>query len=171
MGYFKRRISRSRCAERVDSAIARQAQAGLAAWTRAPDVPPANGRRTVFLRFAVGQIDSDSHQSLGVFQAAYELRDEQGRESDAWRMLGPAMKWYGENLTSPGDVPDRAIFWFKSDAGMCVRRIWEVICVLSAHDRIVWMMRCEAPGRIVYEDTNQVAAVPHRTRAWRSRPV
>lgn len=125
----------------------------------------------VFLRFAVGRVDPDSHHPLGVFQAAYDLRNEHGRNSKVDRTLRPALNWFCENLTSPNDVADRAIFWFKSDAGECVGRIWEIIRVLASHDLFVWMMRSKAPGRVVYEDAFQVAAVPHRTRAWRSRPV
>lgn len=170
MGYLRRRISRHRCASEVATALARQSRAVSAAWFKVPHDPPRASDRTTYLRFAVGRTDADSHQQLGVFRAAYELRNASGRGSDAGRMLRPLFKWFGENLKAP-DVTPRAIFWFKSDAGPCVRRIWEMIHVLTSHDMFVWMMRCGDPGRIEYEDDLQAAAVPHRDRQWRRRSV
>jgi hypothetical protein len=86
-------------------------------------------------------------------------------------MLRPLLQWFATNLESPDDVTPRAVFWFKSDARPCIGRIWEVIYVLTSHDRIVWMSRSENPGKIVYQDRHQVAVVPHADRRWRGRPV
>ena len=171
MGYFRPRISRQRCAAHVAAAVARQARADLMVWRPAPDAPPAGRGHTVFLRFAVGEIHADSQQPLGVFQAAYGLRRRYGSSSGTGRRFDPALQWFGENLVAPEDVPTRAIFWFKSDAGACVGRIWEMIHALKVSGLMVWMMRCHQPGNVVYEDAHQVAAVPHRTRSWRTRPV
>ena len=170
MGYFRRPIRRRRCASQVAAAVARQGRAGAAGWVEVPSNPPRLAGRTVYLRFAVGRIDDASREQLGVFQAAYELRDACGRRSDVGRMLRPLLRWFCENLHGP-DVTPAAIFWFKSDAAPCVSRIWEIVHVLEAHDAVVWMMRSDAPGQIVYEDDFQVAAVPHRRRRWRLRPV
>jgi hypothetical protein len=170
VGYFRRRISRQRCASQVARAVARQSRAGLVGWIEAPAEPPRATRRTTYLRFAVGHIHEDSHQQLGVFQAAYQLRNGGGCGSDAGAMLNPLLRWFGENLHAP-EVTCRAIFWFKSDAAPCIGRIWEMIHVLTSHDHGVWMMRSDAPGRIVYEDDFQVAAVPYRDRRWRRRRV
>lgn len=59
----------------------------------------------------------------------------------------------------------------EQGATPCISRIWEMIHILTSHDIVVWMMRSEQPGRIAYEDDFQVAAVPHRDRTWRRRPV
>ena len=169
MGYFRRPIRRQRCASQVAEAVARQSGADLAGWFEAPPGPPPVDR-TTYLRFAVGRINSNSRQQLGVFQAAYQLRDSCGHGSDVGRMLRPLFDWFNANLHAP-DVTPRAIYWFKSDVTPCVSRIWEMIHILASHDTVVWMMRCEYPGRIVYRDDFQVAAVPHRDRRWRRRPV
>jgi hypothetical protein len=85
-------------------------------------------------------------------------------------MLRPLFDWFGDNLRAP-DVNGRAIFWFKSDASACISRIWQMVHVLKSNDHLVWMMRNERPGRIVYEDAFQVAAVPFRKCPGRRRPV
>ena len=167
MGYFRPRISRMRCATQVDAAVSRQARADLMPWRPAPDAPPpaSASARAVFLRFAVGEIDADSQEQLGIFQAAYGLGSGTGRRFDS------ALEWFCEHLVAPGDVPARAIFWFKADADACVGHVWEMIRALKSSGLAVWMMRCRQPGRVVYEDAHQVAAIPHRTRSWRTRPV
>ena len=169
MGYLRRRISRSRCAVQVARAVARQAAASTA-WLEVPAERPRDRTARTCLRFAVGRIDETSCQPLGIFQAAYELRHAAGRGSVGGRMLGPLFEWFGQNLRAP-DVTGRAVFWFKSDASECITRIWEMVHVLRSHDHLVWMTRNERPGRIVYEDAFQVAAVPFRKCAGRRRPV
>ena len=170
MGYFRRPIRRLRCANEVAEAVARQSRADLARWLMAPADPPRPSDRTTYLRFAVGRVHEISRQQLGVFQAAYQLRNASGHGSDVGRMLRPLFGWFGDNLRAP-KVTSRAVFWFKADAAPCIRRIWQMIHVLTSHDNVVWMMRCEEPGQIVYEDDFQVAAVPHRDRKWRRQPV
>jgi hypothetical protein len=170
MGYFRRRISRHRCDLQVARALARQSDAGLSEWSAVPDRPRATALTHTYLRFAVGRVHDRTRQTLGFFQAAYQLRDAAGRASDAGRMLQPLFTWFGDNLRGP-DVASRAIFWFKSDASECVSRDWEMVHILKSHDHMVWMTRTDLPGRVVYEDRYQVAAVPFGRRPWRRRPV
>jgi hypothetical protein len=54
----------------------------------------------------------------------------------------------------------RAVFLFKSDAIECTRRIWDLVHALRELDVHVEMQVFEKPGRIVYEDALQVAALP-----------
>src|SRR5688572_21038379 len=115
MGYFRRPIRRRRCASQVAEAVARQSSAGVADWVEVPADPPRPGDKTVYLRFAVGRIDEDSRQQLGVFHAARELKEEYGLESDVARMLRPVQNWFNEYLFAPHVAPS-AIFWFKSGA-------------------------------------------------------
>jgi hypothetical protein len=46
-----------------------------------------------------------------------------------------------------------------------------MIHVLKANDLPVWMMQCRYPGRVVYHDAFQVAAVPGAARKWRRKSV
>jgi hypothetical protein len=169
MGYFRPRISRQRCAAQVEAAVRRQSRADLSVWRPAPRDPPAP-RAAIYLRFAVGRKDPASQQALGVFQAAYEVRNRHGKRSQVGRSFDAPLTWFGENLHAP-DVSERAIFWFKSDAAECLRQVWQIIHALRAAGEAVWMMRCRHPGMIRYEDAYQVAAVPDEPRRWRRRPV
>jgi hypothetical protein len=57
-------------------------------------------------------------------------------------------------------VAGRAIFWFKSSAEDCVKRMWELTHLLRYHGYLVEVEKCRELGNIVYEDTFQVAAYP-----------
>src|SRR6476620_2873003 len=141
MGYLRRPIRRRRCASQVATALARQDRAGATGWFPVPVTPPPPSRQTIYLRFAVGRIDHVSREQLGVFQAAYELRDDCGCASDAARMLQPLFEWFDENLHAPS-VSEASVFWFKSVASRGIVRICEIVHVLTADDAVVWMMRC-----------------------------
>ena len=86
------------------------------------------------------------------------------------RTFDTPLQWFGDNLHAP-DVSGRAVFWFKSDAAGCVEQIWQIVHALRANDEVVWMLRCERPGMVTYEDAVQVAAIPGRAARWRRRPV
>ena len=168
MGYFRARISRHRCASHVDAALRRQARE-LSDWIEAPAVRPA--RLTTYLRFAVGRIHTDSRQQLGVFQAVYDLRRTDLLSRTDRATANELLGWFGKNLVAPSIDDASAIFWYRSDAADCIDRTWEMIRLLKAHDHIVWMSRSDSPGRVIYRDVHQVAAVPWRDRGWRRRPV
>jgi hypothetical protein len=171
VGYFRRRISRHRCAAHVAAAVARQAGADLSFWVEATLVPPArSAARATYLRFAVNSIHSVSREQLGVFQAAYGLRDSGRLARRDLVRLREVMQWFCRNLKGP-DVDGRAIFWFRFDAQECIEQIWEMIRLLKRYDYTVWMMRSEPPGRTVYSDAYQIAAVPWASRRWRRRAV
>ena len=171
VGYFRDRISRSRCAADVAAAVRRQARAA-GAWVEAPASPPPPTPRASYLRFAVGKIDPDSQVQLGVFQACYKLRDSETAGVEEVRLLREVLRWFDENLRAPSSVSPRAVFWFKSGANDCLGKVWEMIALLKAHDVPTWMMRCQSPGQVVYDDDYQVAAVPQRgRRQWQRSPV
>ena len=171
MGYFRTRISRQRCALQVARAVARQGRADLSAWLEAPPGPPRPAARLTYLRFAVGQVHSDSREPMGVFHACRELRLSRPLPRRHFRRMVEALTWFSDNLVAPDLDCAGAVFWFRSDAGPCLRQIWELIRVLRAYDHLVWMVRTEMPGMIVYRDELQVAAVPCPSRVFRSRPV
>ena len=114
-----------------------------------------------------GQTDTDSGRPQGVFQAAVTLRD-QGEIRDVDRdELNGIMEWFERNL--PGRrafgsrLPAHAIFWFKASHHEVIRRAWQLVNLLRRYDMPVEMVKTVRPGRVVYEDEMQVAAVPWRT--------
>jgi hypothetical protein len=170
MGYLRHRISRHRCAAQKADAISRQASAGLDPFFVASAALLRLSRRRSYLRFAVGRIEPATQRRLGIFKAAGHLRESGGVSAHEMSRLKGSLRWFNSNLKVPR-VPHHAVFWFKSDASCCMERVWEIVRLLKAHDHIVWMMRAEELGQVVYEDAQQMAAVATGTRMRRCRPV
>lgn len=118
----------------------------------------------MYIRFAVSQRDKDSGCPMGIFQAAIEMRDSVDTHPDLVKRLHDFREWFNENLGAPdGDeLESRAIFWFKSDAQECLRRVWQLVSALREGGYVVEEVTCTRPGRIVFEDEHQVAAIPFR---------
>jgi hypothetical protein len=170
MGYFKRQLNRGRCASEVDAAVARQAAAGLSPWVVATANRAGAPTRNSYLRFAVGRLGVASHHRLGIFRAAGELEKGDVLSDHERGRLRRALRWFDKNLKVPR-VTSKAVFWFKADAAECVGQVWQIVRLLDAHDTVVWMMRSERPGQIVYEDSHQLAALPGGAKLRRCRPV
>ena len=115
----------------------------------------------MYIRLVVGQIDWASRQQRGVFAAAYALLDS-GEITEADREdMRANLRWFSANLPVPPNFDsERAIFWFKSDAGEVTRRIWQLVHVLRRNELRVDLIRTRRPGYIVYEDRFQIGAIP-----------
>lgn len=79
-------------------------------------------------------------------------------------------EWYDAAYTNPAHVDPavydpavhpRAVAWFKPSAGRLIGRVDGYLQILTAH-HVPWQ-RAESldPGRIVYEDPDQIVVVPH----------
>ncbi|MED7922640.1 hypothetical protein SMD20_00215 [Nonomuraea sp. LP-02] len=105
----------------------------------------------------------------GVFGLVNNLA-KQGRLSDAeeaFRLENNA--WYEANFTDPATVDptvyDRAVnpeaaAWFKASAGHLIRRVPGYLAILAAHGVECVRLESADPGRIIYEDDDQVVVVP-----------
>ena len=76
--------------------------------------------------------------------------------------VGRILDWYKANLPLPPKSfeASRAIFWFRSSAAENIRRIWELVAFLRAHDIAVSVHKCRHLANISYYDALQVAAYP-----------
>lgn len=159
MGYFKRKLDRSRSQDLSRSLIDRAVDADVRrVWEAIPESPP---RKHCYLRFSIPKKHSESHCRVGIFSAAFELLIGGQLDQATWSSLRGALDWFNENLDAPDDLDeDSAIFLFKSDAGECIRRIWDLVWILRESGITSEMQRVERPGRFVYEDAHQVAAIP-----------
>lgn len=110
---------------------------------------------------------------MGIFWAATQIELRRGLPDWARGWLNERLAWFNENLPAPTfDEPDaRAIFWFnpKSEA---VREMWQLVAVLRAEDVPIRLRYTNTPGRIVYHDRHQIAAIPygHGRRIRQRRP-
>jgi hypothetical protein len=130
----------------------------------------------MYFRVATTEKDSHSHQNAGVFQRAYDLYYGGELGADEASRLLSVLRWFERNLSLPdrSKLHRRAIFWFKPDAGKVARRIWDLALAVKEHGPPAEVLKTCRPGYIVYEDAQQVAAIPFRdtfhTRGPRRRP-
>lgn len=125
----------------------------------------------MFVRFIIGRKDPVCGVPEGVFSVAYHLRDCQ--ETPTWQaeQLSRTIRWFQKNLRVPRRFNrtkskgyyhrnGMAISWFKPEATEHIAKIREMIPILAEHGYVVAMIKTDNPGYIVYEDDNQVAAIP-----------
>src|SRR3954451_18268717 len=113
-----------------------------------------------FVRFVVYQRVGEDRRRLGLFSAAYHLRDRgmlYRPERDALQEL---LAWFGTALPiPPGPIPPEASFWYV-EASLPCRRMWELAHLLEECGYTVELVTAKFVGRIVYQDEHQVAAIP-----------
>ena len=121
----------------------------------------------MFVRFVSGEIDCDSHVSAGLFRAAYKLLREVWLPDYEYKALREPMEWFEEHLESPYDfrlepawLAERSLCWFRSTAREHLARAWEMTAILEERGVFIRLIKCEAPGYILYGDEVQVLAYP-----------
>jgi len=122
----------------------------------------------MYIRFVIGEIHKDSERKLGVFQAAYHLRDSGRLYPYEVPHLDELRRWFSTHLQKPtrftaSSPPyyrkqNRAISWFKDSAKEHIGRIREMVSILENHGILVKMIKAERVGYVVYEDEHQVVA-------------
>lgn len=122
----------------------------------------------MYLRLAALHCDARSGQRRGVLRttgALFATLDLLREEQDE---LDEICNWFNLNLKVPRIREPRAIFWFKPGARECLGMAWQLAWCLRRHQVHVELIRTRRPGRVVYEDHQQVAAIPwadtHRKR-------
>ena len=124
----------------------------------------------MYLRFVVAQVDEDSGRELGVFQAAYNLRDDGKLYPYEEPQLDELRQWFNTHLQGPtrftASKPpyyrkkSTAISWFKDSAQEHIARVREIVAILENHGVRVRMIRADRVGYVVYEDEHQIVAEP-----------
>lgn len=118
----------------------------------------------MYLSFVVTSIDEDSHKPQGVFIAAYELLDSGSLSKEEWAELRELLDWFSEHLSTPPESfeASRAIFWFRSSAKDCIRRVWELVEILRRHAQHVEVLKCRHLANVRHYDSYQVIAYPSK---------
>ncbi len=128
-----------------------------------------------YIRFQTSIRSARCNFPLGVFHACWRLTCMQRIESYALPELDEALAWFNKNLRVPAldGEHHRALFWFRSDAREYIQRIWDIVAVLREADALVEVRRTDEPGKIVYADKHQVAAIRRRRHrdAWNCRRI
>ncbi len=165
MGYFSRKLRRGRWRDAIRDTHERSVAEGW--WERWEDAVPPVDRQRWYLRFSVPDVHADSGSRSGVFAAAYDVLREPGLDRGLHDGLRHVMTWFEENLRPKDPGRAAAIFFFKSDSAACMRHIWDLVGLLKAAGLQPQMVKLRRPGLIVFEDDDQVAAVPERRDAGR----
>ena len=118
----------------------------------------------MYIRFAGSKIDCDSHLPQGIFAGAYELRDAHALDHATHDYLVSLLHWFEQNLPVPkkDSIEGRAVFWFCASAQESMRNVWALVTLLQENGYFVERYVCERPGKVIYSDSYQVAAVPYR---------
>jgi hypothetical protein len=122
-----------------------------------------------YVRFR-GTVRSARGTYPGVFGLVNNLAREGKLTAGQERFRRANNDWYDAHYTNPSDVDPAvydpevhpgAVAWFKPSAGRLIARVDGYLAILTAH-QVPWE-RAESldPGRIVYEDADQIVVVPH----------
>lgn len=117
-----------------------------------------------YFRFVVTWHKGSKKHQLGIMRSAGRLRDTQQTTYDDEQALRAVVRWFHRNLAAPARLNKvAAIFWFKPHvAGET--ELWanltEMVRLLQKYRYNVEIVSTTRPGKIVYDDDFQVAAIP-----------
>ncbi|MGW0594770.1 hypothetical protein [Streptosporangium sp. NPDC002607] len=123
----------------------------------------------LYLRFQSAAPDQDG-RFVGIFGLVNSLARKGGLTVEQERFRRENNDWYDTHFTNPTDV-DPTIYdhelnpgaaaWFKSSARALIERATGYMDILAAHGIACELVCTTTPGRIIYEDDQQVVVVPH----------
>lgn len=122
----------------------------------------------VFVRFQSPHI---SHRGIrvGVFGLVNTLAKQGLLTDEEERFRRANNDWYDANYTNPTNVDPAvydldlnpgAVAWFKSSAVRLIERVDGYLRILAAHGVACDRVESHDPGRVVYEDADQIVVVP-----------
>ncbi len=149
-------------AEDPVSHVSREPRRG-AAWTRRKQSEDACRCRYGYL-FAIRNAVSLRDARSAARGLPCGAADPRGADLPEWTqtLLSDALCWFNEHLpVPPAEAMDhRAIFWFHRPS-VAVRQMWQLVSIFREEGVHVALRRTDAPGRVVYCDDFQVAAIPY----------
>ena len=120
----------------------------------------------MYVRFQGKQQNTTSSSKLGIFQLAFELRDDGDLLRYQEEILLKNIAWLKDHLKSPAILREsgdyRAISWFHHRAKEPIRGIREIKAILEEHGYHIDQITTRDPGEIIYEDEFQEVAKPRK---------
>lgn len=170
MGYLKRRRSRMRDADAFREAFPDDVDFNELEWAFAPQwtAEQRAGSTQSYVRFAVRERGVPAKAYWGTFHAAYRIVKQPVAPDDLDRAalvaeLGALLAWFEKHLKPHRPRQRPARFWFFATAAECLDRMWEMTRLIERAGYVVLVRETDDPGKIIYRDAFQVAAVPART--------
>ncbi|WP_405475897.1 hypothetical protein [Streptomyces sp. NBC_00009] len=105
----------------------------------------------------------------GIFVLANELAAQGKLTDDQYRFWRSNNDWYDANYTNPTTVDPKiydpavhpgAVAWFKASAQHLIERVDGYRELLATHGLECRRLESSNPGRVIYEDENQIVVVP-----------
>ena len=122
----------------------------------------------MLIRFQGKKQSTTSATMLGIFQLAFDLRDNGELPSFALEELNKNLGWLKMHLYSPNTLKERenfrAISWFRDSAKEPLKRIWAIKAILEEYGYPIDMIKTSDPGHVIFEDGWQVVAKPRRKK-------
>jgi hypothetical protein len=117
-----------------------------------------------YLRFQTPLRCNHTARPLGIFAAAGHVETSSNVDETLRACIGDMLDWFGDHLHIPtlDDEAWRALFWFRASSRNMVTRMWDLVTWVREAGMPVQMQRTRDPGKIVYIDKHQVAAVARR---------
>lgn len=114
-----------------------------------------------YVRYIVNQRVAGQSGAVGLFTAAYQLRDDVDLTSYDYQRLEELLAWFRTELAVPPRhvIPAGAVFWYR-EVGRFSQRMWELAQLLEEYGYTVELVTASFVGRILYQDEHQVAAIP-----------
>jgi len=129
--------------------------------------------RPIVLRFVLLRSHPDTGVEDGIFDAAYELRDNARISISDRRLLEDLLSWFEANLGAPARFNrtsskgyyrrrTKGVSWLKSTAGGHIAKMRELAAILERNAYAVSQITSKRPGYVVFEDDHQIVAEPFR---------
>ena len=112
------------------------------------------------VRYVVHQRVGEERRQVGLFAAAYSLRNDGDMAGHDYQRLEELLAWFEAELPTPPRqlIPDGAVFWYW-EAGRFSQRMWELARLLGEYGYTAELVTASFVGRIVHQDEYQVAAL------------
>jgi hypothetical protein len=118
-----------------------------------------------YFRYCSDYVSPYTNQPYGIFIAVWHLiRDKKATAEDE-AIYWAARKWFESNLPIPpfytDGNPEKALTWFKDTAidSVIVRELEIYKRIAEKYGTRIILVSSEDPGRIIYEDEHQIAAI------------
>lgn len=98
----------------------------------------------------------------GIFVVAGRLEDSPHLAASTRWLLRDELDWFSDNLVVPdlGDDDWRSLFWLRADSREIIRRMWSLSAILRNEGIFVRKIWTTEPGKVIYSDKHQIAAIP-----------
>jgi hypothetical protein len=159
MGYFKPPLRRSAARRTKREMLDRCGPIVPSEWSSCPSAEALKSES--FVRFA---LNVGAGPGVGLFRSMHLLESDDSIPSSVQSQVRSTLRWFNLHVPVPKKLPRSAVCWFRGDSVDTIDRLWVLIEAYRMSGHAVLMQGARDPGRVVYHDDYQVAAIPRGRR-------